>query len=223
MIEKEGLTKFSLRYEQSSPLPDEAVRELCAWRRIFFQTGLIAQSPDRYQGYGFGNISCRLTHFSEKIPEQALFAISGTQTGQLAELDARHFAIVVGCDVAQNHISAIGPIRPSSESMTHAAIYCENESTGAVIHGHSPDIWNAAEALKIPTTSPNIAYGTPEMAYAVQEQVAKISQSQKPTLLAMGGHEDGIVAFGRNLETAGTVLIKYLVKAYALSKDVLIA
>ena len=33
-------------------------------------------------------------------------------------------------------------------------------------------------------------------------------------ILAMGGHEDGIIAFGRNAEEVGQVMLRYLARAY---------
>ena len=33
-------------------------------------------------------------------------------------------------------------------------------------------------------------------------------------IFAMGGHEDGIVAFGRSAEEAGEVTLRYLARAY---------
>ncbi len=215
MTEKEGLLKFNLSYTASPPLPYEAVRALCAWRRIMVDTGLIGQSPDRYEGLGFGNISCRLAPTA--TPAKAMFAVSGTQTGGLAELDARHIAIVLACDPARNHLSAAGPVRPSSEAMTHAAVYLEEETAAAVIHAHSPHLWHAAGKLALPVTDAAVAYGTPAMARAVQSQVQKIQQARKPPLLIMGGHEDGVLAFGQTLDTAATVLLRYLAKAYALN------
>jgi hypothetical protein len=36
-------------------------------------------------------------------------------------------------------------------------------------------------------------------------------------IFAMGGHEDGLVAFGRTAEEAGTVLLRALARAFQLS------
>ena len=220
MPEKEGLIKFNLSYSASPALPMEMVRPLCGWRRVFRDTGLIGQAPTRYMGLGFGNISCRLDRLSPETPEPALFAITGTQTGHLANLDARHIAIVVDCNVDQNHMIAAGPVRPSSESMTHAAIYLQDDAVGAVIHGHSPHIWHAARVLKLPVIDSTVKYGTPAMARAVQSEVQTIRRRRKPTLLTMESHEDGVLAFGSNLEIAGAVLLKYLAKAYALDQNI---
>ena len=68
------------------------------------------------------------------------------------------------------------------------------------MHAHSHDLW-AASLGRIPTTSETVAYGTPAMA---EELARLIQESDFPTkgIAAMGGHEDGLIAVGPDLETA---------------------
>jgi len=89
----------------SPPLPAEELREINGWRHIFYLMQLIGQSPDRYRGFGYGNISQRLEPY-DSPPHCRRFVISGTQTGSLAWLKPEHYAIVVECHPDQNLVVA---------------------------------------------------------------------------------------------------------------------
>jgi len=206
MNQKEGVIKYQLDFNEASPLEEEQVREINAWRRIFYLLGLIGQDPARYGGYGFGNVSCRLKR------DRKTFVISGTQTASLPELTPEHYAMVMSCDPLRNHIMAEGPIKPSSEALTHCAIYQFDSSINYVFHVHSPDIWQHAVSMAIPTTAKNVSYGTPEMASEIERLLASSDTRQK-RIIAMGGHEDGIVAFAATAEEAGQILVSYFSQA----------
>lgn len=206
MNEKEGVIKYQLDFTEGSPVEEEQVREINAWRRIFFLLGLIGQDPARYGGYGFGNVSCRVKG------EGNAFVISGTQTAHLPELNTEHYAIVTSCDPVRNHIVAKGPVKPSSEALTHGAIYQADSTINYVFHVHSPAIWRQAARLAIPVTPSNALYGTPEMAKEI-ETVLTAAGSREKHIIAMGGHEDGIVTFGATAEQAGQVLVSYFSRA----------
>lgn len=199
----EGVIKFQLDHELTT-LPPVDVMEIDAWRSIFKQTGTIGQIADRYDGYGFGNLS-RLS------PDG--FLISGTQTGVLETTSIADYAEVTSWDSRKNSVQSRGQVKPSSESLTHAVIYETCPEVVCVFHLHSPDIWNAATVLGIPITDPEITYGTPEMADAVYQCVV---DSQLPGILSMGGHDDGIIAYGQTLVETGLLLIRYLVNARRL-------
>lgn len=207
MTTTEGVIKYHLDYTPTPPLPHEQVREINAWRKIMYLLQLIGQHPDRYGGYGFGNISRRL--------DGPCFVISGTQTGHLPELTAAHYATVVACDPAQNRLIGEGPIRPSSESLTHGTVYALDAGVQWVIHAHSPHIWRHAEALGLPLTAADVPYGSPELAVEV-ERLFRDTEVAALGIFAMGGHEDGIIAFGRTADEAGGVMLTYLSRAFQL-------
>ena len=208
---QEGVIKFRLEFTTAPPLPYSDLREINAWRKILHLTQLIGQDPTRYWGLGFGNISQRLEPFD--APEhQRRFVVSGTQTGGLADLTERHYAVVLECYPDQNRIVAEGPVRPSSESLTHGVLYALDDSLRCVIHAHSPHIWRSAQALGIPITRESAAYGTPEMVKEVRRLFREASVGDR-LIFAMGGHEDGVVSFGRTAEEAGTVLLSYLARS----------
>jgi ribulose-5-phosphate 4-epimerase/fuculose-1-phosphate aldolase len=215
LTQQEGVIKFDLEFHQAPPLPAAALREINAWRRILYLLGLTGRDPARYDGLGFGNISQRLEPFAAP-PARRRFVISGTQTGGLEELGAEHYTTVLESHPEANRLVAAGPIRPSSESLTHAALYALDASLRFVMHVHSPEIWRQAAVLDLPRTDPAAAYGTPEMA-AETARLFREEAVRAGGIFVMGGHEDGVVAFGRTAEAAGTALLSALARALALS------
>ncbi|MDE2732358.1 MAG: class II aldolase/adducin family protein [Bacteroidota bacterium] len=204
MTELEGITKYDLYYTPSPPLAGSAVEEISRWRQKMVQAKLIGQDPDRYSGYGFGNISCRLPPI--KAPaDRRRFVITGSQTGHKPRLTEEDFAIITSWDLKRNRIKAHGPVRPSSESLTHAVIYSLDARLRWVIHVHSPELWRRADGLQIPQTRPAIAYGTVDMAREVERLFAEESLAEQ-RIFAMGGHEDGLVAFGRSAAQAAEAI-----------------
>lgn len=203
----EGVIKFQLEFHPAAPLRATLLTELIAWQRIARQLGLLGRDPARYGGLAYGNLSQRLRNGG--------FAVSATQSADHRHPDAGHFAHVTHWDCARNSLVAQGPARPSSESLTHAALYDADPRIGCVIHGHSPQIWRYRNALKLPSTAPTTAYGTPAMA----EEVAHLYQHTGfagQGAIAMGGHEDGILAFGRDLDAAGWTMVELLRLAMTL-------
>ncbi len=103
-------------------------------------------------------------------------------------------------------------MKPSSEALSHAAIYKALPNINYVFHVHSSGIWKHADTLNIPVTSPEIAYGTVEMA----EEITRLCQTdalKNGGMLSMGGHQDGVIAFAATAAEAGTALVKSLVAA----------
>lgn len=208
MPESEGVTKFQLDFTRSAPPPRSLMAPLNAWRTVLHRLGLISQDPGRYGGVGFGNVSLRCS-----VPKAAgpgpRFLVSGTQTGGVPELTERHYCWVHGYDLRANAVRASGPIPPSSEALTHAAVYEANGSVQCVLHVHSPEIWTRAQELKLPWIHDSVAYGTPEMAQAV----GVLAGHRSHGILAMGGHEDGIIAYGRTLDSTALHLIRLFARA----------
>lgn len=189
----EGVIQYRL---ECTPGPAPAFEGLAALeegRDLLYRCGLIGQSPDRYQGLGFGNISVRLR------PGACPFVITGTQTGHLPRLSPHHYTCVTAFDVARNRLHACGPVQPSSEALTHAALYDAREDIGCVMHGHDPLLWQRGEALGIPGVPASVGYGTPAMAEAVAMLARTLGN---PGALVMRGHEDGVLVFGAEVASA---------------------
>ena len=187
----EGYIKYDIDWTPA-PAPDVATaRALDRWRRPLYAAGLIGEYAEL--GIGFGNISQRCG-----APGQ--FLISGTQTGHLAETDERHYALVTRVDIDANTVSCRGPVKASSEAMTHAAIYALDERIAAIVHVHSKPLWDRYLDV-LPTTDARVPYGTPEMARELARLFAE-SDFDATGVAVMAGHDEGLISFGPSLEAA---------------------
>ena len=83
---------------------------------------------------------------------------------------------------------------------------------------HSPEIWNNTQKLKLPFSSADIAYGTPEMAVEV-ERLMKTGQLKTKNIFCMLGHRDGIISYSESFEKTALIIIKYFAKAIALEQN----
>jgi len=206
VTDREGVITFDLVFRPGPPPAAEHLRELDAWRLIFRRLGLLGQDPARYQGFGFGNLSRRA---GNALPADA-FIISGTQTGGLERLAPEHYVTVTACDPAGNQVVASGPLRPSSEALSHGVLYQADPRIDWVMHLHSPAIFAAARRLRLPTTDPDAPYGSPAMAQEIRRLCPAAGW---PGLLVMGGHEDGILVFGATAAAAGGLAAQTLAAA----------
>jgi ribulose-5-phosphate 4-epimerase/fuculose-1-phosphate aldolase len=214
MVASEGVVKFKQQYTKKPPVEFCNFNELNAWRTILYSTGLIGQRPDKYSGVGYGNISQRLEPCSRSRNNRNKFLITGTQTGGIEELAREHYATVLEYYPNRNEVVSEGPIKASSESMTHGAIYDLDDSINAVFHAHSRQIWTLASQLKIPTIKDEVEYGTPEMAYEVFKLFDETDVGSS-RIFSMRGHEDGVFTFGKTSEEAGLVMLAYLARSLA--------
>jgi hypothetical protein len=204
MAESEGVIRYRLEYLPGN-LPQELdLSGLLLWFGRCRALGLIGQDPERYDGFAYGNISIRAN---------LGFVISGTQTGGNASLSPQDLAWVQDFDPAQNRLKATGPAQPSSEAMTHGQIYRASPVANAVIHAHSGLIWRQARRLGLALTSPEVGYGTPGMAAEVERLLGL--ESVDFGAFAMGGHEDGVVAYAADMDTAGRLMLDLLGRATA--------
>ena len=198
MAETEGVIQYRLHHRPGELPAGPDYRGLFDWFRRCRERRLIGRDPARYGGYAYGNISARAARG---------FVISGTQTGGKPALGEQDLAWVTGFDLVGNRLDSTGPSRPSSEAMTHGAVYRELPRVGAVIHVHSPEIWGAAIRLGLPCTAAEAGYGTPAMA---DEVAALLARQPDGGVLVMGGHEDGVIAYGHDMASAGTRLMAVL-------------
>lgn len=195
----DGYIKFNCDFVESPALDPEKIAELNKWRDKLYALGLIGAYDN---GIGFGNISIR-------IPGTDQFIITGSATGNLAKLDAKGYTTVVSYDFAKNYLKCVGPIKASSESLSHASIYHADKTVNAVIHIHNLALWKYTIDL-IPTTSHTVAYGTPEMAEEIARLFSESDMSEK--ILVMGGHKEGLISFGKNLDEAGRIMLNWYKK-----------
>ncbi len=212
----EGVTKFAAAHRPGPlvPFAQECAAELLAWRAVVAALGGIGQDPARYDGAGFGNVSVRIPpHGAPRGARR--FVITGTQTGGARCLSRDDLCVVERYRIKDNAVDSVGPAAPSSESMTHGAVYDLSPAIRAVVHIHCPLVFEARQALRLPCTQADVDYGTPAMAGEVS-RLFRAGADQRQ-VFAMTAHRDGIVSFGRTLEEATQVLVSLLARAHAMS------
>jgi predicted alpha/beta-hydrolase family hydrolase len=176
--------KFACEHEKMPAAAFPGFDELNKCRSKLRQLGLIGVDAN---GIGFGNVSLK------DSPNG--FHITGSGTGEVSELTPADYTKVIAYDFARNWLRCEGPAIASSESLTHASVYESEPAAGAVIHAHHARLWTTL-LNHAPTTAKTVAYGTPEMAYAVQD-LFKNSEVKEKKIFVMGGHEEGVVTFGK--------------------------
>jgi len=193
----EGYIKFEAIWEKAPAIEEGHLQGLQAARQKLFEAGLIGMYDN---GIGFGNVS-------QRWDVSGAFLISGSKTGGLKQTDAQHYSLVYQVDIAQNKVHCRGPIVASSESMTHAMIYRAWPQAQAVIHVHHLELWERL-LCRVPTTPPDVSYGTPAMAYAVLD-LFENKQLPASRLFTMAGHREGLFVFGESWELALEALFEY--------------
>ena len=188
--------KFSCERVATEITSFGGLAELNAYRSKLLDLRLIGVAPN---GIGFGNLSVR-----EGATDN--FYITGSATGGRHELTLADCAKVVARDFERNRIQYEGSALPSSESLTHAAIYESDATAGAVIHRHDFKLWTAV-LNEAPTTSKAAEYGTPDMAHEIMRLFTRTDVRSRK-IIVMAGHEGGLVTFGKDLEEAFAVLMR---------------
>lgn len=187
--QKEGYIKFHCNWGKMHLEKNELTDELIKYRQELYRRKLLGVLKN---GIGYGNVSLR-------IPGTNNFIITGSATGKYPILNADHISLVTNFNIPKNYLECCGKVKASSESLTHAAIYSSPFNINAVVHTHHKALWNKYSG-EFPTTVKNVAYGTPDMAAEIIRIIMK--PGRKESVIIMGGHEDGIITFGKNLLSA---------------------
>ncbi len=182
----DGIIKYNFDFKASKPLDEQLLLKLESLRERLFSSELIGVTDE---GIGFGNISQRVDENS--------FIITGTQTGHLPTLDAKHYSLIEDYNDKEFYLKSSGAIKPSSEALTHGTIYNLSPKIGGVIHIHSKEIWNFMLKNDYLKTK-NVEYGTEEMIDEVNRIFSNIEPLDNPKFV-MAGHEDGVIIFGEDL------------------------
>ena len=195
----EGYVKFNCEWEKSGAIISDSVYDIINnWRDILYNLKLIGANENEI---GFGNISIRAKNKSD-------FIITGAGTGKIRKLTQKHYSKVTGYSLTKNSLVCKGPVKASSESLSHAIIYELDPEINAVIHVHNLEYWEKL-IHQVPTTHEDIPYGTPEMAKEIIRLFRETDVSEK-RILIMGGHQEGIITFGKDLDEAGGYLLAYI-------------
>jgi L-ribulose-5-phosphate 4-epimerase len=197
----QGAVKFNCHWTQSGPvISDEEFEIINYWREILYNMDLIGAYEN---GVGFGNLSMRIGKGNQ-------FFITGSATGEIPELEPGHYVKVNSFNIDDNAVQCVGPLKASSESLTHAAIYSADSDTNAVIHVHSFELWSEL-IYKVPTTNPAMDYGTIGLAKDIARLFSESDVFEK-RIIVMAGDRAGILTFGHDIDEAVNVLMQYLKK-----------
>jgi len=195
----EGTIKFECYWEKTGTIVSgEVLKELNRWRDVLYDLKLIGAYPD---GVGYGNISVR-TKPADR------FIITGSGTGKQKHLTRLGYSLVTNYSLSKNMLYCKGPVIASSESLSHAAIYETDPDVQAVIHVHHLEYWERLMD-RVPVTGPHAEFGTPEMAREIIRLFHDTDVAVKK-ILVMGGHKEGIITFGKDLDEAGSYLLAYI-------------
>lgn len=189
----EGYIKFTCNWEKKPiKLRDSDLFKINTYRSKLIQQNMIGKISN---GPGFGNISIKTADG---------FVITGSNTGHKNSLSISDCALVNYVDINKNRVACIGQTIASSESMTHAVIY-KNTMAHAVIHIHHKNLWKLL-LNKLPTTKTEVPYGTPEMAIEIKQLIKNYTSR----LFILGGHEEGIIAYGNSLSEAYAEIMNHV-------------
>jgi ribulose-5-phosphate 4-epimerase/fuculose-1-phosphate aldolase len=197
----EGYVKYTADHTEAPAGDWPFWGDLNLARTRLHDLGLLGVYPN---GIGYGNLSARTGGNG--------FLISGTATGAARVLSADGYCLVNSVDIARNRILSSGPIRASSESMTHGAVYLACPEARCVIHIHHRKIFDALLRSSCPSTPASAAYGTPALAYGVMECVNRGKGPEGVIVLA--GHEEGLISYGVSVGNALN-LIEELYRQFA--------
>ena len=198
---------YALNPSSGSTTDDTTFGQLRAWRQILQSLGFLGQSPDRYHGASFGNLSAR----DPDRPEE--FVITASQSSGEEPFTREHLVRIAGINLARFWVDGVGEVPPSSDTLTHGAIYGADPRIQWIIHCRQPAIWENTEGLALPVTGPDAEAGTPGMIQAVIDLLH--AYQSRPLVFATAGLTDGLYACGPTARDTGGLLVSYLARALA--------
>lgn len=193
----EGIIKFSYEFVSNRLPSTSTIEKLNEIRQKFWELKLIGMDKN---GISYGNISQRLTKSS--------FLITASQVGFKKTLKAEDYVIIQVADVELNRVWVEGIKQPSSESLTHYAVYKANPLANFVIHFHHKKLWEKLFGI-VPTTEFNVNYGTKELAQSIFEMISK-SENKNREIVVLGGHRDGFIAYSSKADGLIELVFPYL-------------
>jgi L-ribulose-5-phosphate 4-epimerase len=198
--ELEGVIKF--QYQQLSPKVtfEQSIPELEAWRKQLFQKKLIGEYLNPKVGYG--NISMRT--------EGNSFIITASGTGGKSDLSIDDYVHVEECSLESFSLKYQGVLPPSSESLTHFSIYQSHPDIRCIFHVHSAELWNYMKDHNFSFVPDTVEYGTADMATFFSKETIE----NQSGLYVMLGHQDGVLSFAANPQTAGKNLMNLYREAF---------
>ncbi len=187
-MSREGTIKYKLHHTKALVRFDEQVEQLIYLRQELLNRGFVGVYPNKHPVFpmiGYGNVSMR---YGEKS-----FAITGSQTGHIKKLTRKELVLVKRWSIKDNMVYSTGLLEPSSEALTHAAIYECTQNVKFVAHGHVIEIWENSKALGLDSTPREAEYGTPDLALEIKKLCSK---DDSPRIISLKGHQEGIIVWG---------------------------
>ena len=194
-MSREGLIQFTCHLTEKKIGNTEIISAINDCRTKLFDLGFIGVDAN---GQGYGNISVRTCDKE--------FIITASQTGKYRILEPNYFTEIKKCIFKENKVYATGENMPSSESLTHGALYESNDAIQAVIHVHCKKMWDFFMNKKFLSTPIKTGFGTADLALAIIS-LCENPMMQQQKIFAMGGHESGVIAFGQDLHDAEDILL----------------
>ncbi|MGV8152185.1 MAG: class II aldolase/adducin family protein [Candidatus Nanoarchaeia archaeon] len=188
----EGYTKFKCELIPGD-ISKEKIKDLNKWRDLLYSMNLIGSYIEQDKEISFGNLSKR---------DGLDFIITSTNTSKKRIVTKEDYSKVIFFDLEKNELVCIGKSPASSESMTHGVFY-KNPNINAVMHIHNEKMWKNL-VYKIPTTSKNSEFGTVKLA----KEIINLINGAEEGIVAFAGHRPGLIAFGKNLDKAGELIMQ---------------
>lgn len=183
--------------------------ELGVVRTYFRRAGYLGVQ----KGVAYGNMS-----WKPKDLEIGEFILIGTQTSRKSSITKDDLVLILDCSFKTNLVEYAGKIEPSTEALTHTAIYwygAENgRKIGAVIHAHHALIWKYMLDNDYLRTGSKAKAGTLELVKEIQLIMEVGSQIG----FAMEGHKNGIWVYGEDLHEVRDILDELLGRAMEAEK-----
>jgi len=73
------------------------------------------------------------------------------------------------------------------------------------VHIHNLQLWEKYLDV-LPTTSKEVEYGTPEMAFEIGK-IMSLPETLDKKVFVMGGHKEGLISFGKTVEEAALIIL----------------
>jgi ribulose-5-phosphate 4-epimerase/fuculose-1-phosphate aldolase len=200
----EGYVKYTAEHTMGPAIEIPHWEELNRARTKLRELGLVGMTSN---GIGFGNLSLRV--------EGNKFLISGTATGALPVLGPEGYCLITSFNINENRVVSTGPVKPSSETMTHGVIYQSCPNANCVIHIHSRIIFDGMLRDKYPATPETAAYGTPDIALAI----GKLVNGHDEGSIVLAGHDEGVIVYSVKVERA-LALAEELYNNYQLTQGI---
>ncbi len=193
---QEGVIKFNIKQLIKQEI-DIDISDIENVRSQLLKMNLIGHN--KQLNLGFGNISKRI--------DKEKFIITGSQTGELPNLKKKDYVLITEADFKTNSVIAKGLIKPSSESLTHAAFYYNSDKYNAVIHIHNLKLWKSLINNNYLSTPEDGLYGSEKLWHSIIDILNNNINSDIITIV-MKGHEEGIITAATSLKLALEEIIK---------------